>query len=67
MIRKIILLIPIFICFFDLNGQYLLNNDFYNLEDLDIQPKLIVNDIAVDVLEKNSSIKVIDKCREARF
>jgi hypothetical protein len=49
MIRKIILLITIFISFLDLNGQYLLNNDFYNLEDLDIQPKLIVNDSAVDV------------------
>jgi hypothetical protein len=49
MIRKTILFITILICSLDLNGQYLLNTDFYESDELDIQPKLIVNDSVVDV------------------
>jgi hypothetical protein len=49
MIRKTILFITILICSLDLNGQYLLSTDFYESNELDIQPKLIVNDSVVDV------------------
>jgi hypothetical protein len=49
MIRKTIIFIAILICSLNLNGQYLLNTDFYESDELDIQPKLIVNDSVVDV------------------
>ena len=49
MIKKTILLIGILICYLNVNGQHLLNTDFYDSNDLDIQPKLIVNDSVVDV------------------
>lgn len=49
MIKKIILFISILICSLNVNGQYLLNTDFYESDELDIQPKLIVNDSVVDV------------------
>ena len=49
MIRKTIIFIAILICSLNVNGQYLLNTDFYESDELDIQPKLIVNDSVVDV------------------
>ncbi|MCF8408896.1 MAG: energy transducer TonB [Crocinitomicaceae bacterium] len=49
MIRKTILFIAILICSLNVNGQYLLSTDFYESNELDIQPKLMVNDSLVDV------------------